>query len=124
MSVEGSQPPMGGKGLYRGGVVEELVFGRVWVRSSTQRSMDSAGHGSAHPSPTCCFERRVPVWCWACVSTTGGGWWRRVHQPQESVRTLEAVQLVQAHLHREDFPCPAPLVAPAALANGSQSRRS
>jgi hypothetical protein len=39
-------------------------------------------------------------------------------QPQESAQTLEAVQRVQQHLHREGFPCPAPLVGPHPLVNG------
>lgn len=42
----------------------------------------------------------------------------KAHQPRESAAFLQAAQRVQAHLHREGFPCPAPLAGPAELVNG------
>lgn len=42
----------------------------------------------------------------------------KAFHPRESTQTLEAVRDVQAHLHREGFPCPAPLTGPYPLVNG------
>jgi hypothetical protein len=42
----------------------------------------------------------------------------KAHHPRTSARTLAAVQRVQAHLRREGFPCPSPLLGPTPLARG------
>jgi Ser/Thr protein kinase RdoA (MazF antagonist) len=42
----------------------------------------------------------------------------KAFQPRESAEALAAAQGVQAHLHREGFPCPEPLAAPSALVDG------
>ena len=42
----------------------------------------------------------------------------KAHQAREPRERLEAVARVQAHLHREGFPCPRPLAGPAPLGTG------
>ena len=110
--------PARGRGLYRGGVVEELVFG-----TSDTATIDAAVDGFCRSQLGAAIAlvlfRATSVGVVFGVRLTDD---RRavvkVHQPRESRQTLEAVQRVQAHLHREGFPCPAPLVAPTGLARG------
>lgn len=105
-------------GLYRGAVVEELIFG-----ASRRAVIDAAVDGfcrSRLDSPVAeTLFRATSVGVVLGVRLDDG---RRVvvkvHQPRESQPTLSEVHRVQAHLHREGFPCPRPLVAPTTLANG------
>jgi hypothetical protein len=118
MSADGTDEQVPGQGLDRGGLVEELVFG-----TRDGAAIDAAVEGFCRAQLGAgvadVLFRSTSVGVVFGVRLEDG---RRVvvkvHQPRESRETLEAVNHVQAYLHREGFPCPAPLVGPAVLGNG------
>jgi hypothetical protein len=101
-----------------GGVVEELVFG-TRVEAAIDAAVDAFCRTHLAAAVGEVLFRATSVGVVYGVRLNDG---RRVvvkaHQPRESAQALEAVHRVQARLHREGFPCPAPLVAPTTLAHG------
>lgn len=106
------------KGLHRDEIVEEVVFG-TQNRARHEHEIDRFCRLQLRAGVTEVLFRATSVGVVFGVRLDDG---RRVvvkaHQPRESAGFLEAVHRVQGHLHSQGFPCPAPLVAPAALGNG------
>lgn len=100
------------------GALEQLVFGtREQARVDAAFDRLCRAHLGA---PVAAVEfRAASVGVVAGVRLADG---RRVvvkaHPPRESRAALAAIHRVQAHLHREGFPCPRPLLGPTPLANG------
>jgi hypothetical protein len=118
MDAQRTEAPAVAEWQSPGGVVEELVFG-----TCAEPAIDAAVEAFCRTHLAAAVGevlfRATSVGVVYGVRLNDG---RRVviksHQPRESAQALVAMHRVQAHLHREGFPCPAPLVAPAAVANG------
>jgi hypothetical protein len=106
---------MSDPGLERGEVVERLVFGDEPVQDAA--SAFCARHLGAGVDEL--LFRTTSVGVVLRLRLVDG---RRVvvkaHQPRERRDFLEAVHRVQAHLHREGFPCPRPLAGPEPIGRG------
>jgi Phosphotransferase enzyme family len=117
MDAEGTEAPAAAW-QSPGGVVEELVLG-TREEAAIDAAVDAFCRTHLAAAVGEVLFRATSVGVVYGVRLDDG---RRVvvkaHQPRESAPVLEAVHRVQAHLRREGFPCPAPLVAPATLTNG------
>ena len=106
------------RGLDRGGVVEALVFGSPDSGVVDRALADFCQAQLGSPVAETLF-RATSVGVVAGLRLADD---RRVvvkaHQPRESRSRLEEVHRVQAHLHREGFPCPRPLLPPTRLGEG------
>jgi hypothetical protein len=118
MDPEGTESPTVADWQSPGGVVEELVLG-TREEAAIDAAVDAFCRTHLAAAVGDVLFRATSVGVVYGVRLNDG---RRVvikaHQPREAAQALEAVHRVQAHLHREGFPCPAPLVAPTTLING------
>jgi hypothetical protein len=112
------ESPVAGEGLFRGGVVEQLVFGTRDGVTIDER-VDAFCVEELGSAVDEVLFRATSVGVVFGLRLTDG---RRVvfkaHQPRESRETLEAVHAVQGTLFRAGFPCPEPLLEPTRVGNG------
>jgi hypothetical protein len=118
MNVGGTGPAAVAGWQSRGGVTERLIFG-TQDEGAIDAAVDVFCLSRLGAAVAAVLFRATSVGVVYGLRLDDG---RRVvvkaFQPQESAQTLEAVQRIQERLHREGFPCPAPLAGPAALVNG------
>jgi hypothetical protein len=105
-------------GLYRGRLVDELVFGTADSREiETSVARFCVEKLGARPEETLFRAASVGAVFGLCLED-GRRVVLKAHQPRESSARLEAVRRLQLRLHAEGFPCPRPLIGPTPLGNG------
>jgi hypothetical protein len=110
--------PVAGDGLYRGGVVEQLVFGTRDGDVIDERVSLFCEAQLGSPVAEVLFRATSVGVVFGLRLADGRRVVLKAHQPRESRESLEAVHAVQGRLFRAGFPCPEPLVGPAVLGDG------
>lgn len=105
-------------GLFRGGVVEELVFGtRDLGEVDSLVDRFCAAELGAGVSEIVFRATSVGV-VFGVLLSDGRRVVVKAHQPRESSERLQAVVDIQTALYHAGLPCPQPLVGPRPLVNG------